>query len=263
LNLTHLVIFFILLFNIIRSIYFFLIPSGNQGPILDYILVVLPTLLYFTAFSLVTVAWAVATVNSHTNDFPKRLRITALSVNAAMYLMLIILVLVFQFGASYPEQECTGRVDVGLGKAYQIKKAVSIFYAVAISFVSLLIGASFLFFGARLWPHLQMSAKKRSSPQKRIMELTAVCSASFILHCAFILIATGLSKPNIIFSFVGLITTEIFPTLFLAMTFEKMRKSSKRNSSSDITTSPESNRRQRFSSSEIELSSKREDLFPD
>lgn len=41
----------------VRSIYFFLLPAGVNSIVRDYVLVALPTFLYFTAFSLVVVVW--------------------------------------------------------------------------------------------------------------------------------------------------------------------------------------------------------------
>lgn len=46
-------------YYVVRSVYFFTLPSGVNGVVSDYVLVALPTFLYFTAFSLVVVSWYV------------------------------------------------------------------------------------------------------------------------------------------------------------------------------------------------------------
>jgi len=49
--------------------------------------------------------------------------------------------------------------------------------------------------------------------------MATVSAVGFILNCIFILVITGGRLNSIVFSFVGLIISEIIPTLFMLTTF--------------------------------------------
>jgi hypothetical protein len=55
--------------------------------------------------------------------------------------------------------------------------------------------------------------------------VTLVSAVAFILHCIFIIILTSLNKPVLIFSFVGLVVTEIIPSVYILVTQTRIAKS--------------------------------------
>jgi hypothetical protein len=63
-----------------------------------------------------------------------------------------------------------------------------------------------------------------------------VYTLTFFLHCVFILVLVGLNNTNVVFTFVGLLLTEVLPSLFLLSLYRK-GNSSKRNSDSPPKTS--------------------------
>src|SRR3569623_1311196 len=46
-------------FIVVRTIYFFSVPTAIEAAAVDYFLVILPTFFYFTSFTLIVVLWAV------------------------------------------------------------------------------------------------------------------------------------------------------------------------------------------------------------
>jgi len=229
-QLQHWLVVFIFLFTIIRAIHLFLIPSGLNSNVADYILGSLPTFFYFTAYSLVVVVWATVTLKPISQEnFSRTILTVAGIVNGVLYAMFVAIVLVFNFikpGAS-DDTVCKGRVVGATDDSdVKLKRIVSIVYAVIVAFISLVTGVGFLIFGLRLWKNM-----KRSS-HKKIMIITAVCSGALILHCVFILVLVGLPKPSLPFTFVGLIVTEIAPTAFLLFVFKNLKKKSSGSSTS-------------------------------
>jgi hypothetical protein len=72
----------------------------------------------------------------------------------------------------------------------------------------------------------------------QVLGLALVGSIGFLLHCIFIIILTSLNKPVLIFSFVGLIVTEIMPSLYILITQSRItqaRKSIKTETSQSAT----------------------------
>ena len=53
----------------------------------------------------------------------------------------------------------------------------------------------------------------------QILITVVIGSGGFLLHCAFIIAIAALSKPNAIFSFIGLIITEIIPSIIILAIF--------------------------------------------
>ena len=119
---------------------------------------------------------------------------------------------------------------------------VSIVYSTVIGALSVAIAVVFLIFGPRMYKQLRQGSQHEKSRKVKkhlsvtivtshatltlkILFITTVSSVAFILHCIFILTLAGLSSPNIIFTFVGLIITELLPSSFLLLLFWKLDKS--------------------------------------
>ncbi|GAM29115.1 hypothetical protein SAMD00019534_122910 [Acytostelium subglobosum LB1] len=244
-KLVHGLIVSITTFITIRSIYFFILPSGqlSDSLVADYILVVLPTFLYFTAFSIIVVLWYVIVSSKIHVNFFSRFKQTIIVVNVIIYLIFIIIVLVFNFSKKTERNDCGARMSV-IPSNTTPQRVVSIFYAVVQAVISLLIGASFVYLGVSIYklvgsqnPNGQV---KRSSFQKKIFIVASTCSVGFILHCVFVLILVGAEPSNIVFSFVGLIVTEIIPVMSILFAYNQgqlggLRRSTGSNASNRMT----------------------------
>ncbi|KAK5582521.1 hypothetical protein RB653_004106 [Dictyostelium firmibasis] len=232
-QLTHLLIGVVTLFITIRAIYFFIMPSGNlsDSPVADYILVVLPTFIYFTAFNILLVLWYVIVFlvlkkNKSADNLTKRLFTIVLVMNAFLYLLFIAIVLVFQYTKSEPSNDCGSRIVVRIESSTP-QRVVSIVYAAIQALVSLVMGAAFIYLGGRLFIVMRSTNIKvgsKSNHQRKIFILSFVCSIGFLLHCAFVLILVAGNVNSMIFSFVGLIITEIIPACSILFCFDQRSK---------------------------------------
>ncbi|KYQ90264.1 hypothetical protein DLAC_08867 [Tieghemostelium lacteum] len=226
-KLVHLLILIVTLFITIRAVYFFILPSGSlsNNAVGDYILVVLPTFIYFTSFTIIIVLWYIIVKTKQTGRYMvERLTWFILVINIILYLLFMIIVLVFHYTEETPQDECGGRIIVSVSSTTP-QRAVSIFYAVIQAVISLVIGAAFIYLGGTLY--LAMRYKKVSESnsssvhQQKIFIITFACSIGFILHCVFVLILVGAEPSNIVFSFLGLIVTEIIPSLSIFYSYNQ------------------------------------------
>eukprot|EP01133_Synstelium_polycarpum_P016970 gene16970-20188_t len=227
LKLVHLLILTITIFVTIRTIYFFILPSGklSQSPIADYIMVVLPTFIYFTAFTIIIVLWyMVIKAKSHRN-FLSRLAMMIGAINVVFYLLFIVIVLVFHFTERIPTNDCGGRIQLPVSNTTP-QRVVSIVYAVVQAVISLIIGAAFVYLGGSLYFMMKFkkianSNETNDNHQRRVFIVTHACSIGFILHCAFVLVLVGAEPSNITFSFIGLIITEIIPSVSILYSYNQ------------------------------------------
>eukprot|EP01132_Coremiostelium_polycephalum_P003595 gene3595-4477_t len=229
-KLVHLLFLFLTCFSLIRSIYFFILPAGvfSQGAnVADYVLVVLPTFLYFTSFTVVVVIWYVLS-NAETTfgqNLFKRINMTILGINLVLYILFIVIVLVFNFTTEKPPPTCGGRI-VGKYSNTSPQKVVSILYAVLQAVLSLLIGLAFIYYGRKVYLKLAslkgQSSENSRRQKKKTLAMAIICSSGFVLHCIFIIILASAAPSNIIFSFIGLLVTEIIPVLTLFITYNQI-----------------------------------------
>ncbi|KAM9940645.1 hypothetical protein ACTFIT_007155 [Dictyostelium discoideum] len=237
-KLVHFLIVIVSIFILIRAIYFFIIPSGalQNNSSADYILVVLPTFIYFTAFTIIVSLWYMI-VNSKDSGRTlfKRLKIIILATNLILYLLFIVIVLVFNYTEDHPSNDCGTRIVLEVSSTTS-QYVVSIVYAIIQAIISFVIGSAFLYLGGSLYLSMRSIKKNRnggstnggsssgggsgssgnsssSQHQKKIFIVTFACSIGFIIHCVFVLILVAANPSNITFSFLGLIITEIIPSL--------------------------------------------------
>jgi len=207
-------------FTQIRMIYFFLIPSNTfeSSAVTDYVLVVLPMFLYFTAFSTIVVSWALS-INSGRTSPKKAMRVIAI-INVILYLFFIAICLIFQYTVDRSESVCPGRQD--LVSNTRTQTAISVAYAVIISVLSLVLAVAFIVYGYRIvstFNVAQLTTNSTAKLQKKIFNMTVLASAVFLVHCIYILILTGGQISNAAFSFVLLVLTEVLPVIILAFTY--------------------------------------------
>ncbi|KAF2075202.1 hypothetical protein CYY_003507 [Polysphondylium violaceum] len=219
-KLVHILIVIETIFITIRCIYFFVIPSGTlQGNAVgDYILVVLPTFMYFTAFTIIISLWyMIVKTKSTGRNLVKRLQMVIFTINVILYLLFIVIVLVFHFSEKeIKSTSCGSRIVIEASNSPP-QFVVSIVYAVIQALISLVIGSAFIYLGGSLYLSMRKSkvveTSVTASQQKKIFTVTFACSIGFILHCVFVLILVGAEPSNMVFSFLGLIITEIIPCI--------------------------------------------------
>ncbi|KAN0022166.1 hypothetical protein ACTFIU_004335 [Dictyostelium citrinum] len=257
-ELVHLLLLMIFVFLLVRTIYFFLLPGGklSNSAVADYILVVLPTFFYFSCFTVIIVLWYVIVVlvlkNNSASNFSNRLFSIVGLVNFIIYLLLIAIILVFQYTKDLPHEFCGSRIIFHVSTS-KSQKTVSILYAVIQAVISLVLGVAFIYLGGSLYRAMRTASqgakkggldiKKAHSRELKIFLLTTICSTGFLLHCLFIIILVALNEPSIVFSFIGLIITEIIPSITILYCYDQRTslslditlstKSSKSSSSTD------------------------------
>jgi len=219
-KLVHILIVIETLFITVRCIYFFIIPSGllQGNAVGDYILVVLPTFMYFTAFTIIISLWYMIVKTKTTGrNLVKRLQMVIFTINVILYLLFIIIVLVFHFSEKETKSNSCGSRIVIEATNTTPQFVVSIVYAVIQALISLVIGSAFIYLGGTLYLSMRTSkvveTSVTASQQKKIFTVTFACSIGFILHCVFVLILVGAEPSNMVFSFLGLIITEIIPCI--------------------------------------------------
>jgi len=232
-RIAQLMIVFIFLFNGVRGVYFFLLPGGLNlvSIVIDYVLVVLPTFFYFTAFTIIVSLWAVVCLQpmmKSNTSFDTLVRRLTLIINIILYLFFILICLLFQYLSTNSVADCAG-VLVKTTNLYT-QQSLALAYAIVIAFLSFVVGIGFIIFGTKLFIELNVTTSKRLSKKTRLQKqtfvITLVCSIAFILHCIFIIIIAGLQQANLIFSFIGLVITEIAPSFILLAVSENLRDSS-------------------------------------
>ncbi|KAM9986263.1 hypothetical protein ACTFIY_010701 [Dictyostelium cf. discoideum] len=258
-KLVHLLFLVLTAFSLIRSIYFFILPNGiitETTTVGNYILVVLPTFLYFTSFTIVIVIWyMLSNASSFSNDIYGRINMMVFLINVVLYIVFIIIVIVYNFTKQSTPKSCGGRLLINLEQTTP-QNAVSIFYAVLQACLSLAIGIAFIYYGRQIYNKLSALSSKTSQTsankqRNRTFVITVLCGTGFVLHCIFIVILVSVNPSNIIFSFVGLIVTEMIPVIVLLVTnnqiplgkytrksirsIVKMKNTSSFSSSTDLT----------------------------
>ncbi|EFA74821.1 hypothetical protein PPL_11854 [Heterostelium album PN500] len=228
-RIVHVLFLFLFLFTVTRSLYFFILPSGrltsgtNVG---EYILVVLPTFLYFTSFTIVLVIWYIlANIKaSLANNLTTLINRMVIVINIILYLLFVIIVLVFNFNHPSRPDTCGGRL-AGKYENTKVQSGVSILYAVVQCVLSLAIAVGFIYYGKKVYTALSevQSKSPNSGKQKQKTFLMAtICSIGFLIHCIFIIILVSANPSNIIFSFILLLATEIVPVVTLIIAYNQI-----------------------------------------
>eukprot|EP01114_Cavostelium_apophysatum_P022645 TRINITY_DN825_c0_g1_i4.p1 TRINITY_DN825_c0_g1~~TRINITY_DN825_c0_g1_i4.p1 ORF type:complete len:1293 (-),score=268.83 TRINITY_DN825_c0_g1_i4:40-3879(-) len=213
--LTDVVILFIWIFHVLRSVYFFVIPHGFSSQSADYVLASLPTFLYFSAFSIILAFWGVTMHKKLQRNaqklFASGIKI-AIAANVILYLLFIGIIVGFRVGVKIPEPECGRRSESSLENAERTAKDISLTYGAVTAGISLLFGTTFFVVGSAIMK--KFSAKSRSKRPLTLFVLTALFSVSFVLHSIFIILLVSIfnKSPSSVFSFVGLLLTEILPS---------------------------------------------------
>ncbi|EGC36700.1 hypothetical protein DICPUDRAFT_150797 [Dictyostelium purpureum] len=242
-QLTHLLITSITAFILIRSFYFYVLPSGRltDFPASDYVLVVLPTFIYLSSFSILIILWYVIVFfvlkfNPAAGNMKKRLYAIVSTTNTIIYMFFIAIVIVFQYTPYQPNNDCVSLIFEEL-KNSNSQEAVSIAYSVVQAFISLFIGLAFFYLGSKIIKEMKRVnlGGIYSNNQPKIKALTAICGAGFILHCIFIILISIRSVKYIVFTFIGLIITEIIPAIAILYLFDNRFAKSSTNSDKSTT----------------------------
>ncbi len=235
--LTDTVLVFMALFIIIRAVYFIIIPRTIAGSATDYVLSSIPTFLYFTSFSLILAFWVATVRRQMAKDSKVLVRygtIIVIVTNVILYSFFVVLVVTYsQIVETSSQTSCGRRTEISLVKGQETQKAIAIAYAAVVAGVSLIFGIGFLYFGRAILTRMGASDGGRSTMKKRMTIMTIIFSVTFLLHSPFILVVAAISeKPIAIFSFLGLVFTEILPVAFFLAVSNRLRAVYRSSSSS-------------------------------
>ncbi|EGG23353.1 hypothetical protein DFA_05485 [Cavenderia fasciculata] len=226
---VHILFVFLTIFSFIRGIYFIILGSGvlkDNANVADYILVVLPTFLYFTAFTIVIIIWYILSRDSmqRVDNIYKRINRLIIGVNILLYLLFIGIVLVFNFYIGDPPPTCNGRVSAGYENSTP-QRVVSILYASIQAILSGALGLSFIYYGRKViqkLSHFKQNLVNANNQMKKTVSMAIICSVGFLLHCIFIIILVTVKPKNVVFSFIGLVVTEIVPVMTLLFNYTQV-----------------------------------------
>jgi hypothetical protein len=115
--------------ELVRAVHFFLLPTGYSTEVGDYILVVLPTFFYFTAFTQIVNAWIIIS----TVDMTKLRHGTAaminkltITINLILYAFFIAIIIAFHFSGPTSSTACGSRVLPEIDD--KVRKGLSLAY---------------------------------------------------------------------------------------------------------------------------------------
>ncbi|GAM23921.1 hypothetical protein SAMD00019534_070960, partial [Acytostelium subglobosum LB1] len=241
-KLTHALITAITAFTLIRAIYFYMLPSGTlySFEASDYVLVILPTFIYFTSFSFILALWYIIISSDMLQNYMKRLKRIIIVLNGVLYIACIIIILVFNFSKSTRSSSfCGGRFLETLSNS-KTQTIISYFYGILQATISLVFGVTFIYLGIRINNMLGHSkertlrtpsrfkalANRMSDRKVQLFFVTVTCSFGLILHSVFVLVLVSARYANMIFSFICLILSELLPafTIFTVYNQGKVRE---------------------------------------
>eukprot|EP01117_Protostelium_nocturnum_P012816 TRINITY_DN4749_c1_g1_i1.p1 TRINITY_DN4749_c1_g1~~TRINITY_DN4749_c1_g1_i1.p1 ORF type:complete len:435 (-),score=107.62 TRINITY_DN4749_c1_g1_i1:37-1341(-) len=237
--LTDVILVVLFVFSSIRMAYF---SIPNRSPVVDFVLAALPTFLYFTAFSLIISFWAVTSQKFFAVDPKKMVKYGAIFVvlsNFVLYLVLIIIGALWHTFNNNTGTACGRRSDSEIREKATKMEHLSISYTVIVAFVSLLLAILFAYFGSKLVGKMKL---RGGGTKKVVLTIAAVFSVTFALHSVFIVVVAILSKnPSSIFSFIGLIITEVIPPFYFIVMSTRYFSQSKPSSNSSHSYSQSTN----------------------
>jgi len=165
------------------------------------------------------IVWGILSAKKINKDANTTINKVATVINVLLYLFFIAIVLIFNFTSKYAVEVCLGAI-VQNSTPSGPQRSVSIAYAVIISAVSCLMAIFSVFYGMKLI-NLSKNAAVKGNARAKLNSIfihAGISGFGFLLNCIFILVATGAS-PGIVFTFVGLIVSEIIPAMYMLIAF--------------------------------------------
>lgn len=144
--------FYLLLFLggalLIRAVYFSLLARGDiEGAVVSagsVLLIELPTFLWFTSLTLVILFWAMTSNSLHAKQLLRRVWLLFLATNAAMYIVLLSVLVAFAVTRDRVTLACQGRQPARIDQSR--KRAMLLTYQVLLAVMGVGIG------GVYVWP---------------------------------------------------------------------------------------------------------------
>ncbi|GAM26218.1 hypothetical protein SAMD00019534_093930 [Acytostelium subglobosum LB1] len=240
-KLAHALIGSITCYTFIRAIYFFILPSGAlyTSRVSDYVLVILPTFIYFTCFSFILALWYIIVSPNLLQDYTKRLSRTIIVLNGVLYIACVTIILVYNATESTSSLSFCGSRALAKVSNSRAQTIISILYGVLQALISLVYGIMFIYLGIKINKLLGPLKVARnadgsvlgiSGRKIQLFLVTASCSSGLILHSIFVLVLITTQTANNAFSFVFLLLTEVFPAITMYVFYNQSRMSSPQNS---------------------------------
>jgi len=247
--------------NLVRLVYYFLLPTGTLKPTLfsTFILTELPTFLLFTTLTILLFLWGVmlndklasaAAVDSAVS----KLRIMCLIANGIMYGILVLLIILFE---TLPTSSTVSNTSCGvttiIPAAVQTTPGykISLVYKYFISIIAFLISAGFVFYGIAMYRRIMQLKSKSQEHIKKIFLVTMMGGLSFLMHAIILVVQAAETNAIFLAVIIFLTFSELAPQLLFMYIYGYKTI---RQTKSEHSTEYSGGRQTHVSSSNIEMS---------
>jgi hypothetical protein len=197
---------------LVRLLYFLLLVGNvfaieSRG---DYVLIELPSFLYFSTLSVYVIVWAVSLRSALDmgNDTKRLLQRATLIVNGSIYLIFILLIILYETLRPAPVVECNGLLvtndlttSSGIALAYRL-------FVTSISFALMLCFAIYGIKATRLMGR-NSQIKSKNTAKNKTMQTTAISASGLLVQCIYFLLLLVVNFQNNILSLAVLFVVEI------------------------------------------------------
>jgi len=235
----------IALFTALRAVYFYLLVVGVFGDnptMTEYVLVELPTLLFFCAFTMLVwawceICWSASKLSSGGAVSCTRLRVTLLVLvllNATLLCLFILFTGLYQAMPDFEVQPAVNAVTCGVRTTSTARSGesqypnnqskeqfvVSVVYHTIIVAFTLSVALGLLIYGWRLFFLLRETEMQKSLVKLKVFFVANVCAFGFVLHCAYVMTLTVEDNFDTTpFTLVFIFLAELIPCLVISMFF--------------------------------------------
>jgi len=205
---------------IFRAIYFYLQASGvfddSTALSATYLLIELPTLLYFTALSSLAAFWLFLLFARRRKRIHYIIAGVISSFDLALYLVFTLFIVLYQELQSTTPSLCPDRIPDQEDNTNQ--QIVMLVYQSIMAGVSILLGMTVVLFGVKVYFSLTKKAYER-----KIALIAMVCAAGLLLHCGFILYLTATLEYDFTIIVLMVVLSELLPITLVTLQFALMK----------------------------------------
>jgi hypothetical protein len=207
---------------LVRLLFYLLSVGGvfaTQNSHGVYILVELPSFIYFSALSFFVVLWVftmrlIRKPSISRSVMNKRIIRVVAILNAVLYAVFIVLIILYETLPDGDNSICGGRL---ITRDLSTRQSIAMVYRLIVSILSFALGAGYLINGFRVYGNMVQSDKKsaRSSDKhgtkKRIFWTATICAIGLLLQCGFLLGLLFSGYRNNTVAMAVLIAVEVVP----------------------------------------------------
>jgi hypothetical protein len=209
---------------LVRLLFYLLSAGGvfsTQNARGVYIIVELPSFLYFSALSFFVVLWIFTMRLIRQPSISRRVmnkrivRVVAI-INGSLYAIFIVLIILYETLSEEDVAICGGRF---ISRDFNTRQTIAMIYRLIVSILSLALGAGYLINGFRVYKNMVQSDKRsgkvsdKEGTKRRIFWTATICSVGLLLQCAFLLTLLFTGFRNNVVAMAILIAVEVVPVL--------------------------------------------------